>query len=117
MWMSGVYIAIAAIAFWLTISIAAAFLFIQWKRRNHGSCKNTDLELQQLSLSVRTTSKKKISFEGSNYDYSFNGRQTIDQTTPHKTLVETYSIQELRKATEDFSSTNFIEDWVYSMVV
>nr|XP_027099003.1 protein LYK2-like [Coffea arabica] len=111
MWIVGVYIAIAAIAFGLSVATAAAFLLFQWKRRKHGQCKNADVELQQLSLSVRTTSEKKVSFDGSNDD-SLNSH-TID-TTPHKTvLVETYGTEELRKATEDFSSANLIEDSVF----
>ncbi|KAL3526301.1 hypothetical protein ACH5RR_010957 [Cinchona calisaya] len=114
MWLIGVYIAIAAIAFGVTIAIAAAFLFLQWKRKKHTSCKNGDLELQQLSLSVRTTSEKKVSFEGSklNDDDSLNGPH-IDITPYKTTLVETYTIEDLRKATEDFSSTNLIEDSVF----
>ncbi|KAI5651110.1 hypothetical protein M9H77_37115 [Catharanthus roseus] len=111
----GVYIAVSVVVFGATIAIAATFLLIQRKRQTKqaGSVKaGGDVELQQLSLSVRTTSEKKVSFEGSNDDSIINGH-IMDHSTPHKALIETYTIEELKKATEDFSSTNLIEDSVY----
>lgn len=112
--MIGVYIAIAGVAFGASLAIAATFLLIQWKRKKHSTCKGgRDLELQQLGLSVRTSSEKKASFEGSHsHDDSING-SIIDSTPHNKTLMEAYTIEELKKATEDFSSSNLIEDSVY----
>ncbi|EYU34796.1 hypothetical protein ABFS82_11G136100 [Erythranthe guttata] len=110
MWMIGVYIAIAIIALLACIAIGAAFAFIQMKRKKDDPAKNGDLELQQLSLSVRTTSDKKVSFEGSQYNFE---DQTREATTPHKTRAESYTFEELQKATEDFNSNNLIEGSVY----
>lgn len=105
-----VYIAIAGVAAGASLAIGAAFLLIQWKRKNHGTCKGGDVELQQLGLSVRTTSEKKASFEGS-HDDSING--SVIDSTPHKTLMEAYTVEELQKATENFGLANLIEDSVY----
>lgn len=113
--MIGVYIATAGVAFGASLAIAATFLLIQRKRKKHSTCEGGggDLELQQLGLSVRTTSEKKASFEGSHsHDDSING-SIIDSTPHNKTLMEAYAIEELKKATEDFSSANLIEDSVY----
>ncbi|GAB4848004.1 hypothetical protein Ancab_002664 [Ancistrocladus abbreviatus] len=111
MWNIGVYIAIASIAVGVSLAIVAAFLVIQWRRSKKSSSKMGDLELQQLSLSIRTTtSEKKVSFEGS--QSTFDG-QRIDATTPHKLHLETFTVEELKKATEDFNSANLIEGCVY----
>ncbi|KAF2305957.1 hypothetical protein GH714_009150 [Hevea brasiliensis] len=106
MWMVGIYIAVSGVVVGASIAIAAAFLVIQLKKKKQNSNKDGDPELQQLSLSVRTTSEKKVSFDGSQEG------QIID-TTPRRVLVETYSVEELRKATEDFSSSNLIDGSVY----
>ncbi|XP_021823086.1 protein LYK2-like [Prunus avium] len=92
----GLYVALSGVIIGSSIAIAAAFLLIQLKKKKQGSPKGGDVELQQLSLSVRTTSDKKVSFEGS--QETLDG-QIIDTTTPRKVLVETYSIEELRRAT------------------
>ncbi|KAJ4841638.1 hypothetical protein Tsubulata_034068 [Turnera subulata] len=112
MWQIGVYVAVAAVVIGATVAIAAAFLVIQLKKKkkHQNSNKEQDLELQQLSLSVRTTSDKKVSFEGS--QHTVDG-SVIDTTTPRKVLVETYTEEELRKATEDFNSSNEVEGSVY----
>ncbi|KAJ8750197.1 hypothetical protein K2173_014112 [Erythroxylum novogranatense] len=108
--MIGVYIAVSGVVVGVSIAIAAAFLVIQLKKKKQqSSLKEGDLELQQLSLSVRTTSEKKVSFEGS--QGSLN-EQIVD-TTPRKLLVEIYTIEELKKATDDFDSSNHIEGSVY----
>ncbi|KAK9272832.1 hypothetical protein L1049_003210 [Liquidambar formosana] len=109
MWNVGVYIAFSGVALGVSIAIAAAFLLIQWKKKKQIACQTGDLELQQLSLSVRTTSEKKVSFEGS--QDTLDGQ--IIETTPHKMLVETYTVEELRRATEDFNSSNLIEGSVF----
>lgn len=106
------YIALAGILVGVSIAVAAAFLVIQMKKKQSSLCKGSgDVELQQLSLSVRTTRDKKVSFEGSHQD-PLDGR-TIASTTPRKALVETYTVEELNKATEDFSSSNQIEGSVF----
>ncbi|XP_021888262.1 protein LYK2 [Carica papaya] len=115
MWKVGVYIAVTGVIVGAAIAIAVVFLFlhlkkIKNKKNKKKKKKNSDVELQQLSLSVRTTSDKKVSFEGSGQDPI--DRQSFD-TTPRKVLIETYTIDELRKATEDFSSSNLIEGSVY----
>ncbi|XP_060194441.1 protein LYK2 [Lycium barbarum] len=107
--MMRVYIAVAVVAFVAIVALAAVFLFIFLKRKRDNSSKEGDMELQKLSLSVRTTSKKKVSFEGSQNDLD---GQIID-ATPHKLLVETYTIEEIEKATEEFDSSNLIEDSVF----
>ncbi|EEF50927.1 ATP binding protein, putative [Ricinus communis] len=112
MWMIGVYIAVTGVVVGATIAIVAAFLIVQLKKKKKQNLsKDGDPELQQLSLSVRTTSEKKVSFEGSQQDLD---NQIID-TTPRnrKVLVENYTVEELRKATEDFSSSSLIDGSVY----
>lgn len=111
MWKIVLYIALSGVVVCVSIGIAVAFVMIhQKKKKKQSSCKGVvDVELQQLSLSVRTTSDKKVSFEGS--QDPLDGR-TVD-ATPRKMLVETYSVEELRKATEDFNSSNQIEGSVY----
>ncbi|XP_050270822.1 protein LYK2 isoform X2 [Quercus robur] len=105
------YIALSGVVVSVSIGIAVAFVVIQQKKKKkQSSCKGVvDVELQQLSLSVRTTSDKKVSFEGS--QDPLDGR-TVD-ATPRKMLIETYTVEELRKATEDFNSSNQIEGSVY----
>ena len=108
MWKIGLYIALSGVAVVLSIGVAVAFLVIQQKKKKkkiQNSCKGVDVELQQLSLSVRTTSDKKVSFEGS--------QDPLDATPRNKMLLETYTVEELRKATEDFSSSNHIDGSVY----
>lgn len=110
----GLYVSIIVVVVGASIAIAATLLVIQMKKKKKkrisSSKGGVDLELQQLSLSVRTTSDKKVSFEGS--QNTIDGH-IVDATTPRKVLVETYTMEELRKATEDFSSSNHIEGSVY----
>lgn len=107
----GIYIAVTGLVVGMSIATAAAFLVKQLKkkRKQQNSRKEVDMELQQLSLSVRTTSEKKISFERSQHPLN---SQIIDATL-RKVLLEVYSIEDLRKATEDFNSSNQIEGSVY----
>ncbi|KAJ7974781.1 LysM receptor kinase [Quillaja saponaria] len=115
MWRIGLYIGFSGVAIGVCIAVAAAFLVIFLKKKEKNKkkkgklCKGGDLELQQLSLSVRTTSDKKVSFEGS--QDTLDGK--IIDTTPHKKLLEAYTIKELIKATEDFNSSNQIEGSVF----
>ncbi|XP_060676278.1 protein LYK2 isoform X2 [Ziziphus jujuba] len=96
--------------------VAAAFLLIQLKKRKQTSCsisKGQDLELQQLSQSVRTTSEKKVSFDGSHQE-ALDNQISSNIKAHHKALLETYTIEELRKATENFHSSNHIGGSVYN---
>ncbi|KAM5581962.1 protein LYK2 [Rosa sericea] len=108
----GLYVTIIGVVVAASIAIAAALLVIQLRKQKQISSSKgvVDLELQQLSLSVRTTSDKKVSFEGS--QDTLDGH-IVEATTPRKVLVETYTMEELRKATEDFSASNHIEGYVY----
>lgn len=111
MWMIGVYIAIGIVGLLACIAIGGAFVFIHWKKKREDPTKSVvDLELQQLSLSIRTTSDKKVSFEGSQYNFDETAREA---TTPHKMRVENYTFEELQKASEDFSLSNLIEGSVF----
>ncbi|KAB2614085.1 protein LYK2 [Pyrus ussuriensis x Pyrus communis] len=105
----GLYVALSGAIVGASIAIAAAFLLLKMKRKKKTSPKGCDVELQQLSLSVRT-SDKKVSFEG--FQDTSDG-QIVETTTPRKALMEMYTIEELRRATEDFSSSNHIEGSVY----
>lgn len=109
MWTIGVYIAVTGAVVGVSIAIAAAFLVIQLKKKKQVLSKEADMELQQLSLSVRTTSDKKVSFDESQNHFD----SQIADITPGKVFVETYSVEELKRATEDFNSSNQIEGSVY----
>ncbi|XWS30492.1 hypothetical protein CRYUN_Cryun24cG0122200 [Craigia yunnanensis] len=111
MWKIGVYIALSGVVVGAIIAVAATFLVIQLKRKKKQNLsKDADVELQQLNLSLRTASENKVSFEGS--EDALDG-QIIDSVTPRKSQVEMYTIEELRKATEDFNPSNQIEGSVY----
>ncbi|CAL1391484.1 unnamed protein product [Linum trigynum] len=80
--------------------------------------KDADVELQQLSLSVRTTSDKKVSFESSQHetvDLNHHHSQIVEATTPRqkRTILESYTVEEIQRATEDFDSGNHIQGSVY----
>ncbi|KAI3713277.1 hypothetical protein L1987_71851 [Smallanthus sonchifolius] len=115
-----VYIVVSVVAFGICIFVAAsAFYVIVCRKRqkrakeNYLSCdKSVNLELQQLNLSVRTASEKKVSFESQ--VESLDGH--VLPITPGKTtpgVVESYTVEELSAATSEFSSTNLIEGSVY----
>ncbi|KAJ4960744.1 hypothetical protein NE237_020654 [Protea cynaroides] len=105
MWKIGVYIAISGVALGASIAIAAVIFVVHWRKtKKPNICESGDVELQQLS--TRTTSEKKSSFECQQDPFD---TQVIETTTPHKMVLETYTIEELIRATEDFSSSNLIE--------
>ncbi|KAI3813091.1 hypothetical protein L1987_17807 [Smallanthus sonchifolius] len=115
-----VYIVVSVVVFGICIFVAAsAFYVIVCRKRkkktkeNYLSCdKSVNLELQQLNLSVRTASEKKVSFESQ--IESLDGH--VLPTTPGKPapgVVESYMVEELSAATAEFSSTNLIEGSVY----
>ncbi|KAJ1391586.1 Protein kinase domain [Sesbania bispinosa] len=64
---------------------------------------------KHLNFSIRTASSSKVSFEGSQYTH--DGK--IIDTTAHKKLLESYTIEEMRKATDNFNSSNHIEGSMY----
>lgn len=111
------YIGLAVVALGgIILAFAAAFFFIRLKQKKEGennSGKEGDMELQHLNQSVRTTSDKKVSFEGS--QDALDGKIIDDAAaTPRKTLLlETYTTEDVRKATEDFSSSCHIEGSVF----
>ncbi|KAG4927253.1 hypothetical protein JHK85_053739 [Glycine max] len=113
MWKTELCIGLAGVALGVCIAFAAAFFFIRLKHKKEeeNSCKEGDLELQYLNQSVRTTSTsdKKVSFEGSQDALDVK----IVDALPRKLLLDTYTIEDVRKATEDFSSSNHIEGSVY----
>ncbi|KAJ8443948.1 hypothetical protein Cgig2_020794 [Carnegiea gigantea] len=108
-----VCIAVVSVVAAVGVLAAATFFIFQWKRKRQSSlsAKMADAELQQLNLSIRTSSEKKVSFEGS--QSTLDG-QTMDPATPRRQLMlESYTLGDLRKATEDFNSENLIEGSVY----
>lgn len=112
MWNIGVCIAVIGVTVGAGMTIGAAFLFIQWRKKMNKQSslsKMEDYELQHLNLSVRTTSEKKVSFE--------NSQDPLDihflDMTPRKMMVERYTMEELRRATEDFNPSNLIEGTVF----
>ncbi|KAF8013136.1 hypothetical protein BT93_I1113 [Corymbia citriodora subsp. variegata] len=113
MWELWIYVTASSVAVGISVAIVAVIMVMHHKRRNRNLCKPgsmaDDVELQQLSLSVRTTSDKKVSFDGS--QCPLDG-QIID-ATPRKMQVETYTVEELKRATEDFNVSNQIEGSVY----
>ncbi|XP_028771415.1 protein LYK2-like [Neltuma alba] len=111
MWNTELWVGLAGGIVGIFIAFGAVVLVIRLKNKKEkkGIGKGGDLELQHLNLSVRTTCDKKVSFEGS--PDIVKGK--IIDTTPRKMLLETYTIEELRKATEDFNSTNQIEGPVF----
>nr|KYP63368.1 Protein STRUBBELIG-RECEPTOR FAMILY 8 [Cajanus cajan] len=113
MWKTELCIGLAGVALGVCIAFAAAFFFVRLKHKKgeENSCKERDMELQHLNQSVRTTSTsdKKVSFEGSQDALDVK----IVDATPRKMLLETYTNEDMIKATEDFSSSNHIEGSVY----
>ncbi|KAG7629682.1 Protein kinase-like domain superfamily [Arabidopsis suecica] len=95
------------------------FGYLHWKKETQIQTQtqkwisNKDPETRQLSLSIRTTSDKKISFEGSQDGSILDSHNTVGTTTPRKPVLEIYAFEELEKATENFSSSNHIKGSVY----
>ncbi|XP_027351184.1 protein LYK2 [Abrus precatorius] len=112
MWKTQLYIGLAGVALGVCIAFAVAFYFIRLKHKKEeeNSCKG-DMEQQYLNQSVRTTSTsdKKVSFEGSQDALDVK----IVDVIPRKMLLETYTIEDMRKATENFSLSNHIEGSVF----
>ncbi|ESQ50005.1 hypothetical protein EUTSA_v10020217mg [Eutrema salsugineum] len=106
--------AIAGVCGLITLMV---FGYLHWKKetrlQTQNWISNKDPETRQLSLSIRTTSDKKISFEGSQDGSILDSQNAVGTTTPRKPPLEIYAFQELEKATENFSSTNHIKGSVY----
>ncbi|XP_010496436.1 PREDICTED: protein LYK2-like [Camelina sativa] len=108
--------AIAGVCGLITILV---FGYLHWKKETRMQTQtqnwisNKDPETRQLSLSIRTTSDKKISFEGSQDGSILDSHNTVGTTTPRKPVLEIYAFEELEKATENFSSSNHIKGSVY----
>ncbi|KAK7336052.1 hypothetical protein VNO77_16580 [Canavalia gladiata] len=113
MWKTELCIGLAGVALGICIACVAAFFFIRLrhKKEEENSFKEGDIEQQHLNQSVRTTSTsdKKVSFEGS---VDVLDVKVID-AAPRKMLLETYTFEDMRKATENFSSSNHIEGSVF----
>ncbi|MED6195275.1 hypothetical protein PIB30_036475 [Stylosanthes scabra] len=113
MWRTELCIGLAGVALGILIASLVGFSFIRLKSKKQSGVKNSkcnkevDMELQHLNLSVRTTSDKKVSFEVP------NDGKILEASTPRKMFLETYSTEEIRKATDDFSSSNHIEGPVF----
>lgn len=108
--------AIAGVCGLITLMV---FGYLHWKKETRMQTQtqnwisNKDPETRQLSLSIRTTSDKKISFEGSQDGSILDSQNTVGTTTPRKPVLEIYAFDELEKATENFSSSNHIKGSVY----
>ncbi|KAI4387918.1 hypothetical protein MLD38_000304 [Melastoma candidum] len=115
MWEPGIYYILSSVAVGVSVAITVvAVVFVLKRRRSQSLCKPRSLardpELQQLGLSVRTTSDKKVSFEGSQCPLTSSH---APDATPRKPIVQMFTIEELRKATEDFGQSNHVEGSVY----
>ncbi|CAH1420328.1 unnamed protein product [Lactuca virosa] len=106
MWEPQVYIPVIVVAiFTVCVAIAAFTIYMILRRKktklHHGSLcnKSVDLELQQLSLSIRTVSENKVSFESSSQKVVV--------------VMESFTVEELTAATADFCSSNLIKGSVY----
>nr|DAD30602.1 TPA_asm: hypothetical protein HUJ06_009453 [Nelumbo nucifera] len=109
LWRVGVYIAVSGIAIGVSVAIAAIILVIQRRRKKKPNfCKAGDMEVQEQS--IRTLRYKKEFFEDRHDRHLVSHR---GDTTHHKLILETYTIEELTKATEDFSWNNLIEGSVF----
>ncbi|KAL9235687.1 hypothetical protein vseg_010428 [Gypsophila vaccaria] len=99
----------------LIVVLSIAF-FLRARKKEQESrflaSKMVDVELQQLSLSIRTTSEKKVSFEGS--QSTLDGT-ALDPITPrcNRVVFENYTLDDLKNSTENFDSHNLIEGKVY----
>ncbi|XP_073120694.1 protein LYK2 [Henckelia pumila] len=109
-WIVVVCVAASTVGLLASIAIGAAIFFTCRKKKMQDSIKNGDVELQQLNLSIRTMSDKKVSYDGSQYAFD---DPISDITTPHKMVLENYTFEELQKATDCFNLSNLIESTVF----
>ncbi|KAA0056589.1 protein LYK2 [Cucumis melo var. makuwa] len=110
----GVYIALGVTILGVCIAAITCFLVIKVKKDKQKKTQKSyeergDMELQQLSLSIRTASDKKFSFEGSQDTFDSH----LFESNASKMLISMYTVEEIRKATENFNPTNQIEGSMY----
>ncbi|KAF5206546.1 Lysm receptor kinase [Thalictrum thalictroides] len=104
----GLYIALSSIIVGVCTVVFVVIWVYRLKNKKPVFYKSDDVELQHLR--VRTRSEIKTMSEDSLDRFD---TQAMDTTTPHKLVVETYTVEDLKKATEDFNSSNLIEGSVY----
>lgn len=100
--MPRIYITLAGVAVGLAVAVTAAVLVIQ-ARRKPNLCSKGDVELQQLN--IRHALELKDELEEPHLPLN---DQKPDYM-PHKVNLDTFTIDELRRATEDFNLSNLIE--------
>lgn len=108
----GVYIAVGGIILGVCIAAIACFFVKQKKNKQKKTPKSNErgeMELQQLSLSIRTASDKKFSFEGSQDTFDSH----LLESNASKMLIAMYTVEEIRRATENFNPSNQIEGSMY----
>ncbi|XP_022955305.1 protein LYK2 [Cucurbita moschata] len=109
----GVYIALGGVILGVSIAAMACFLVIKLKKnkqkKTQKSYERGEMELQQLSLSIRTASDKKFSFEGSQDTFDSH----LLESNASKMLIAMYTVEEIRRATENFNTSNQIEGSMY----
>ncbi|XP_042033750.1 protein LYK2-like [Salvia splendens] len=109
--MTADYVAVAAAGILLITAIAATVFFLinnMKKLRREDSIKHeADSELQRLSLSFRTATDNKVSFDGSRHSFDEPSYEA------NRNLLRTYSFEQLQKATQHFSSSNLISGAVH----
>ncbi|XP_058069474.1 protein LYK2-like [Magnolia sinica] len=102
----GIYTALSGVALVLSIAAVAAVLVIRMKKKP-GLCKTRDVELQQLNVK----NARELKDELEEPQDTMNDQSL--QQTPHQAGMDTYTLEELRRATEDFSLSNLIEDSMF----
>ncbi|XP_022134272.1 protein LYK2 [Momordica charantia] len=109
----GVYVALGGVILGVCIAAIARFLVIKLKKNKQKKTQKAyergEMELQQLSLSVRTASDKKFSFEGSQDTFDSH----LLESNASKMLIAMYTVEEIRRATENFNPSNQIEGSMY----
>ncbi|KAK9108452.1 hypothetical protein Syun_024463 [Stephania yunnanensis] len=103
----GMFVALSMIAVVAVAGVVAAVLFVQRRNKRKSEAdfgKAGEAELKQLRI------KSEIRAVSENSQDPFD--TLIIGTTPHKT-VETYTLEELTKATEAFNSSNIIGGSVF----
>ncbi|XP_068652594.1 protein LYK2-like [Aristolochia californica] len=102
----GIYIGLSAVIIALGTAMSVIFLVIQRQRKKSDLVMKGDLELQQLTIGNPRQSKELEDPQDAANDQNL-------PCTPHKGGLDTFSPEELRKATEDFNSSNFIEGTMF----
>ncbi|XP_077216399.1 protein kinase superfamily protein [Tasmannia lanceolata] len=101
-----IYIGLSGVILGLSVAMAGTILVIQWRKKSDLG-EAGDVELQQLN-EKNTRELKEVLEDPQD---PFNDQNLV--YTPHKVGVDTYTIEELRRATDDFNSSNHIEGSVF----